>query len=1187
MFLKSVEIRGFKSFADRTNLIFKRGVTAVVGPNGSGKSNVADAVRWVLGEQSIKSLRGGKMEDVIFAGTQYRKPVSLAQVSLTLDNTDGKLPIEYSDVTISRRLFRSGESEYYINNTQCRLKDVQELFMDTGIGKEGYSIIGQGKIEAILSGKPEDRRNLLEEASGIVKYKTRKEEAEKKLVNTEQNLIRIEDILSTYEERLEPLRLENEKAKEFLKLSENLKGKEVSSILYFIDKLQDKIKVLEEESKIVSLEIIKLKQNKNKFSEDLNNYNNIFEKFEAETGRLKQEYYDNKEQYQSLTSEITLLNERNINFENSIEKLKLEIELNKNKINDLNENKKDIEEDLNKTNKTYIKLNLDITNCENDLLKLNDSNSNDQNLLKKIKDDEIDMMNELSNIKNNKILLNNNIENLNTKLNQLSNSCDRFLNSLNINLNTKKSLEDEVLRIEDNIKVYENNIKVNKNEINKLNSILSKNDNQLKECILLHNKSDANMQMLINLEKQFEGYNKSSKILLQHIAKDIINISKDSCFILGDVISLEKKYEIAIEIALGGSISDLITTDEIIAKKLINYLKENNIGRATFLPLTIIRNKKIIVSELIKQIDGYIGIASDLISFDTKFKNAIEYVLGRIIIARDMDSALEISKKGNYSYKIVTLFGEVINSGGSLTGGSIFHKNSNIIGRKREIDELSYKINELSKQISSYSEKIESDKITIKKLDDLQLNYKDEIYALNIEIAKLHGKITSIESENEKIKKSIEITNIEIENAKIKKENYEQDILTKSQEYDINKEKEEENVKNINQLEDKLNKLNEDIFSSRDILTNLKIDKAQINESILNKRNELERVSNEIFEIEKKYKNYIDELKTNIDNKENSNMKIKNISERIEELKKYFEKQDIIFKQNEIERISLKDKIKTCNDKTNDVTLLLSRKEDEMHKQEINLAKLTTEKEGLYIKLNDEFQLTYAEALSFKMHIHDIDILKNEIIDLKSRISSLGVINLGAIEEYEDIKEKFSFMNVQKDDLLKAKDQLTSVINDMTNKMKVMFKENFIKLRQNFNETFQELFKGGRADLILDDGDELQANIEINVEPPGKKLQNINLLSGGEKGLSAIALLFAILKMKPTPFCILDEIEAALDDANVLRYAEFLKKFSDEIQFIVITHRKGTMEYSDILYGITMEEKGISKVVSVDLCELK
>ncbi|MDP4178000.1 MAG: chromosome segregation protein SMC, partial [Bacillota bacterium] len=1053
--------------------------------------------------------------------------------------------------------------------------------------KEGYSIIGQGKIEAILSGKPEDRRNLLEEASGIVKYKTRKEEAEKKLINTEQNLIRIEDILSTYEERLEPLRLENEKAKEFLKFSESLKEKEISNILYFIDKLQDKINVLEEDSKIVSLEINNLKQNKTKFSEDLNNCNNIFEKFEAETGRMKQEYYDNKEQYQNLTSEINLLNERNVNFENSIEKLKMEIELNKNKINDLKENKKTIEEDLNKTNKTYIKLNSDITIFENDLLKLNDSNSNDQNLLKKIKDDEIDMMNKLSGIKNSKILLNNNIENLDIKLNQLSNSCDGFLNSLNINLNTKKRLQNEVLRIEDNIKAYENNIKANKNEINKLNSILSKKDNELRECILLHNKLDANKQMLINLEKQFEGYNKSSKILLQDISKGKIIIKKDTCFILGDIISLEKNYEIAIEIALGGSISDLITIDEIIAKKLINYLKENNIGRATFLPLTIIKNKKIIVSEFIRQIDGYIGIASDLISFDSKFKNAIEYVLGRIIIARDMDCALEIAKKSNYGYKIVTLSGEVINSGGSLTGGSIFHKNSNIIGRKREIDDLSHKINELNEQISSYTEKIESDKSTLKRLDDLQLNYKDEIYAQNIEITKLHGKITSIESENEKIKKSIEIANIEIANTKVKKENYEQDILTKSQEYDAIKDKEEENVKNISLLEDKLNKLTKDIFSNRDILTNLKIDKAKINESILNKTNELERVSNEIFELEKKYNNYTNELKINTDNKENSSLKIKNISERIEELKKYFEKQDIIFKQNEIERISLKEKIKIYNDKTNDVTLLLSRKEDEMHKQEINLAKLTTEKDGLYTKLNDEFQLTYAEALNFKMQIHNIDILKNEIINLKAKISSLGVINLGAIEEYEDIKEKFTFMNVQKDDLLKAKDELTSVINDMTNKMKVMFKENFIKLRQNFNETFQELFKGGSADLILADGDELQANIEINVEPPGKKLQNINLLSGGEKGLSAIALLFAILKMKPTPFCILDEIEAALDDANVLRYAEFLKKFSDKIQFIVITHRKGTMEYSDILYGITMEEKGISKVVSVDLCELK
>lgn len=1187
MFLKSVEIRGFKSFADRTDLLFKKGVTAVVGPNGSGKSNVADAVRWVLGEQSIKSLRGGKMEDVIFAGTQFRKPVSLAQVSLTLDNSDGELPIEYTDVTISRRLYRSGESEYYINNTQCRLKDVQELFMDTGIGKEGYSIIGQGKIEAILSGKPEERRNILEEAAGIVKYKTRKEEAEKKLDNTEQNLIRIEDILSTYEGRLEPLRVENEKAKEFLKLSEELKEKEISNVIFFIDKLQDKIKNLEEESRSIEIQILEIKKNKDKFNEDFQMYNDELEKFEIQTGKQKQEYYSNKEEYQNIASEINLLTERIENYKNSINKTLQELEQSKSKLYELKEDKLSKEEELNKTNENYLNLTSKIESFEKDMASLNESNSNEQNLIKKLKDDEIDLLNEISSIKNAKILLNNNIENLNNKLVQLTNSCDGYINSLKINSNTKLMLESEITRIQNNIKSYDENIKNNKNEIIKINNILMKDDKELKELNSLHNKLEANKQMLINLDKQYEGYNKASKILMQDILKGKINIGKNNSFILGEVIDVKKEYEIAIEIALGGAISDIITTDENIAKRLINYLKENNIGRATFLPLTIIKDKKIVVNDTIKRIRGYIGIASELIKFDSKFSSAIEYVLGRIIISDNMDSALEIAKKSGYSFKIVTLSGEVINAGGSLTGGSVFHKNSNVIGRKREIDEISDKIEKLSKDISKLLERMDSNRLNIKKLDELVLNFRDEVYNQNIEITKLQGKITSIESENEKIKQSLNISNIEIGNIKNEKEKCEKDVLNKSEQYNIFKQKEEDNIKNINELEIKLEGRIEEISSNRETLTNLKINRAQMNESISNKRNELQRISNEVFNIENKCKQYENELSSNNSDKENSTLKIISFSEKIEELKKYFENQDEIFQQSEIKRISIKDNIKLCRDKADEVMLLLSRKEEEMHRHEINLARMNTEKEGLYSKLNDEFELTYAEALKYKKQIVNIEMLKAEISDIKTKISALGVVNLGAIEEYEEIKEKFTFMNVQKEDLLKAKDELLSVINDMTNKMKEMFRENFSKLRKNFNETFQDLFKGGSADLILADGDELEANIEINVEPPGKKLQNINLLSGGEKGLSAIALLFAILKMKPTPFCILDEIEAALDDANVLRYAEFLKKFSDNIQFIVITHRKGTMEHSDVLYGITMQEKGISKVVSVDLCEFK
>ena len=1183
MFLKSIEIRGFKSFADKTELELKDGVTAVVGPNGSGKSNISDAVRWVLGEQSVKSLRGGKMEDVIFAGTQYRKPVGLAQVSLTLDNNDKLLNIDYSDVTVSRRLYRSGESEYYINNTQCRLKDIQELFMDTGIGKEGYSIIGQGKIEAVLSGKPEERRGILEEAAGIVKFKARKEEAEKRLQNTEQNLVRIRDILGTYEERIEPLRVESEKAHEFVALSGELKTKEINMLIYSIDEMNIKISEVKKELENVENNIKASLIEKSEFQKKKDEAENELNKFEADYSDKRNAYYENKSEYQKVTSEIDLLNERVNNFNEAINKIENQIKASKVKLSEFKNKYKDYSKifDEEKIKQQDI--------CErlalSEKLKNEAENSfkDQESMVKKYKNDAIEIISTISENKNNAVILEKEIEDFKVKAENIKAANESHLNSIKINNNTKIMLQEKKSEIEEKVVQHREEIRSHKKEISALNKMIASDEEKLKHLNLDYNKNEANKNALINLEKQYEGYNRSVKNLMTHINKGLISEAKEKCFVLGDIISVEKKFEIAIEIALGGAISDVVTKDEIIAKKLIAYLKINNIGRATFLPLNILKSRKLQVNEEIKRQDGFIGIASELVSYEALFLPALDYTLGRTVIAENMDKALSIAKKSGYSFKIVTLGGEVINPGGSMTGGSVYNKSVSVISRKREINEYSTEIEKISMQIKSLSSKINSNKTSVKKLDDMCLDIVDLMHNDNIEITKIEERIKSIDMDTNKLNKNYEVSNEEIiitnkhiEN-KIKKLEENKLILMK-----LSNEEKANNSK-IEQLENYIKNENQNISKLNEEITSLKVKKAQIDEIVLSRKKELDRYNEEIENTENEEKKLNYEYEESKQNQEKAERKIKINKGKLIEIEKEIKKLEDELKESEILSIKIKEDIKTNSGKIESLNSIIENKEIEKHKYEITLTRLDTENKNYYNKLNDDFKITYAEALSFKENLGNISSYRNRINYLNNQIREIGTVNVASIEEYKDVKEKYTFMLSQKEDLDNAKEELFKVIKEMTDKMRTVFKENFEKLRENFKETFRELFKGGSADLILSGEDELTCNIEINVQPPGKKLQNINLMSGGEKGLSAIALLFAILKMKPSPFCILDEIEAALDDANVFRYAEFLKKFSKSTQFIVITHRKGTMEASDILYGVTMEEKGVSKIVSVDL----
>ena len=761
MFLKSLEIRGFKSFADKTELKFKKGVTAVVGPNGSGKSNISDSVRWVLGEQSVKTLRGGKMEDVIFAGTQYRKPVGLAQVSLTLDNEDGGLSTEYNEVTISRRIFRSGETEYLINGTKCRLKDITQLFMDTGIGKEGYSLIGQGKIEAILSGKPEERRSLIEEAAGIVKYKSRKEEAEKKLDNTEDNIVRIRDIISTYEERLEPLRIEREKALKYTELDKELKEKEVSILVHNIKNIENKLneynKDLEERQEILNNKKAKLLQDK----DELNKLEEMIEEINRKNEEERREFYAQKEDITRIQNDILLIKERINNTSETLER-------NQKEIDELKENIKVLTEEKSLIDKEIVYKKQEKEKIEEELKRLESSNNqsidninNMEDQINRLKNEDIELLKTTSEINNSISILNNDLKTIKEKEDTINSSIVSYEGNIKINTATIEGIKVKIQRTKSEIDTLENSIAENKKGITSVNISLGKKDREIKEITKSINGLEANKNMLINLQQHYEGYNRAVKTLMDRIYKGEIK-NAEGTKVLGEIFTVDKEFEVAVEIALGAGISNVITETDIIAKNLINYLKNNKLGRATFLPLNNIKGNKLSVDNNIKNIDGYIGIASDVVKYPEKYEKAINNALGRTIVAKDMDSALVISKRSNNSYRIVTLQGEIIAPGGALTGGSMQNKHTNILGRKREIEEISASLENKKGQLVKLNNEFEALRAKVKELDDEILNDKDKIHEKSIEITKSESEMSALKNEVVKINQSLQLAKAEI-----------------------------------------------------------------------------------------------------------------------------------------------------------------------------------------------------------------------------------------------------------------------------------------------------------------------------------------------------------------------------------------------------------------------------------------
>lgn len=1180
MYLKKIEVQGFKSFANKLLFEFDNGITGIVGPNGSGKSNIADAVRWVLGEQSAKQLRGSKMEDIIFAGTETRKPVSFASVSLTIDNSDKKLDIDYSEVTVTRRVFRSGESEYLLNGNTCRLKDINELFYDTGIGKEGYSIIGQGQIDKILSGKAEERRELFDEAAGIVKFKKRKNETQKSLDNESQNLIRINDILAELEKQVGPLARQSDKAKEYLRLKEYLKKYEVNLFL------------LEESS--TKGELTKVTGNLDIVNEELEKAGNRLEE-------IKSVYDEKDNEVSELTARIDELTAKKNQAEIDKNRLESQIEILKEQINSANMNDSHLADRLKEIND-----------------QIAERNEEKQKLLKQ----KFDISSEVDDIFARQNEIDREVDALRKETDGLSNEIENRKNSIFDNLNKKGTIKASIQRYESmqeqvnirkaeltgkliNFKTDESEFDVSiKDAKDKLDSVNKEIDGLVSENNRLMALSDENkeerntkkqklqaakeqnmrsqtkLESLKNIAERYDGYGNS--------IRKVMECKEQNSGILGvvaDIVKTEKKYEIAIETALGGTIQNIVTDNEETAKKMIAYLKKNQYGRATFLPLSAVSGKNNRRDNLERE-SGFIGYANELVKVDLQYKGLADYLLGRCVVVDNIDNALHLNKAHGYSLKIVTLEGELLNPGGSMTGGA-FRNSSNLLGRRREIEELEKVVSSTEKVIFSLSTDIDrlgglineaTDKIAKnteiiqnKKLakNTLEINYN--------QLADKKNEIQSVYENNKREEKEIEIQLKDIR-AELESSNKELEKIENDNEL---------NTKEISDATERLNDLKNKLEEKNKIAESIHIEYSQIAQKSQFAEESVKRILREINRL----KDGISDLE---DSKEESQTEIAVRSSQIEEItdtiktaateiESYSSELTDLKSRKEEGQATLKGFFKTREECQNNLVTL----EKEQFRLSQNKEKLENNRDSKIEYMWNEYELTLSEATQLKDdELSDVSEIKKIVTDTKNEIRKLGDVNVNAIEDYKEVAERYEFLKNQHDDLVSARDKLITVIEELDKNMREQFTTKFEEIKIEFDKVFRQLFGGGKGTIELDpEADILDAAITIISQPPGKKLQNMMQLSGGEKALTAICLLFAIQNLKPSPFCLLDEIEAALDDSNVDRYAKYLHKLTKNTQFIVITHRRGTMAAADRLYGITMQEKGVSTLVSVDLIE--
>lgn len=1177
MKLKSLEIQGFKTFPDKTKLTFEHGITAVVGPNGSGKSNISDSIRWVLGEQSPKSLRCSKMEDVVFNGTDKRKKLGYAEVTLNIENKDRVLAFDGDEVAITRRFYRSGESEYLINKASVRLKDINELFMDTGLGRDGYSMIGQGKIDSIVSSKSEDRREIFEEAAGISRYRYRKIDAEKKLKSTEENLYRLRDIVTELEGRVEPLRKQSEKAQEFLKYSEEKRGLEIALWLLTLDKSQADVKAQDEKIAVVKnqydeaervLEEIRVETEeiyeKNGFySAKIEETRSQVAQLEGETSEKRSELFVAKNDIQHNEENIKRLQNEILNAEQSSEKITEQIEEKKKEIARLDS---EIIEKQRKYTSLSEKLNI---------INLDTGKSSDV------------------------------LQELSAKLSVLTTqsadarvidmTAESSINDLTERINSLKALKTDganrIAELEEISNDYSAKTEKLKNEIdtliNTINALEIKLKNKAKKRDELKNESDRyfldvkehmrKITFLENLEKNLEGFSKSVKVVVNASNKGRLNGIYGP---VSRVISVPTKFGVAIETALGAAMQNIVVENEIDAKNAINFLKSTDGGRATFLPLSNIKYRDLNENGLEKN-KGFIGVAADLCSCDNKFKNILYSLLGKIVIADNLNSATEIAKKYSYRFKIVTLDGQVVNAGGSLTGGSL-NKNTGLLSRASEIKALKEQTQVLEEKAQNAHNSFEE---TIREYASVEA----DLLGSRADVSNKRQQLAGFEAEQRACLNELKNSKLALENSVLELNDFTSKIEILSKDKSEASKKLLEYNTQISETEEKINlitgnraKLIEQREELATLLQNVKLE-------IITAQKDVDVLNSEIVFAENSSLNHEErkvQLNLQIDefNKENTEIfeRINTLEKVIKDTSKQISELNLIIEKTNTEKDNLEKRSVMLRNVERDKTSereVSGRELSRLEERKINLQK---QYDDIISKLWEEYELTKREAERIAIEIPDSSVAQKRLNELKRKIKNLGTVNVSAIEEYKEVAERYDFMSKQVNDVEKSKREIEHLINDLTKQMKEVFVESFEQINKNFTFTFKELFGGGTASLSLSEPDDiLNSGIDILVHPPGKIVVHLDALSGGEKALVAIALYFAIMKVRPAPFCVMDEIEAALDDVNVDRFANYMRNLTDTTQFICITHRRGTMEEADTLYGVTMQDEGISKLLAL------
>lgn len=1181
MFLKRLDTVGFKSFAERVSVEFVPGVTAVVGPNGSGKSNITDAIRWVLGEQSARSLRGSKMEDIIFAGSDTRKPLNFAEVTLVLDNEDHTLPIDYQEVSVTRRVYRSGESEFLINQQPCRLKDIIDLFMDSGLGKEAFSIISQGKVEEILSSKPEDRRSIFEEAAGVLKYKQRKKKAEFKLSETQENLYRIQDIIYEIEGQLEPLREQSEVAKKYLEKKEKLKKHEVSLLATEIELLHEKwqelLKDMEKKKEVALQKQTFIHQEEAQIEQEKSEINEL----EKTAEQLQQAMLSIIQELENLEGRGRLLQERMKHYEENKDKLVQDGEKATEKYEQMSivfqEEEKLLEQLLHKRNETK----KEIEALES---KVGISQETIENQIEELKSDYIELLNEQAAKRNSLDSIDKSMKQIQWKRERMQ---ERFQELLEQRENINKE-KDRITKQWNEISKKRNNLEdqvvKNKTAILKDKKSYQEDEQKLNQGYQLLHKLRSKKEMLEEMKEDFSGFFHGVKAVLKAREQGQLQGIHGA---IAEKVDIPNDYIVAIETALGGQAQHIIVENEQKAREAISWLKRTNNGRATFLPLSTIQGKNIPdhVYHMAQNSSGFIGVASDLVTYDKQYDSIIKSLLGTTFIAKNLKDANDIANKTNRRYRVVTLDGDVVNPGGSMTGGAQKKSNHSLFTREKELAQVSKKLQEFEKKTITFEkelkEKFHSIQQREKELDQMEqslLTYKSEEQSLQASLREIEIKESNVNDHLTLYDQDEEQFQREEKELKEEKAAAQQRLQELEKQAEATQQKIEELSNEFSNQKINREKL-------QDELNQLHIQLAEHESNVKNQKEKVSNLSNQLKELLQEKTEIETELAQLEDLKENGQTQ-----EELEGLvqEKHHEKVETERKLQQVkeERSMRSQLIADKERELKEHQRMLFKMNKEIQDEEVQANRLDVELENRLHQLQEDYTLTFEKAMATFGRTENIEEAKLIVKEIKREIERLGTVNLGAIEEYDRIKERYEFLTKQQDDLLQAKDTLHSVINEMDEEMVSRFESTFVQIQQEFSLVFKELFGGGRAELKLTDPKNmLETGVDIVAQPPGKKLQNLSLLSGGERALTAIALLFSILRVRPVPFCVLDEVEAALDDANVSRYAKYLNFFSSQTQFIVITHRKGTMEEADVLYGVTMQESGVSKLVSVKLEE--